>query len=164
MYSLNIEHLRQTSQSSLYINAISNRLAASSSRSRFLGMVVGVAVSDLVDAKDKRMTFDSEEVNSENGKWYRSLPKIADRIGLIDDLKAPVATGSNTKRPRKQAQRTKVTENSKPASISKVVSIEEVDDSSDDEDLPMYEKPDSDAEDSEDDPTLIQRDKPTAPV
>ena len=164
MYSLNIEHLRQTSQSSVYINAISNRLAASSSRSRFLGMVVGVAVSDLVDAKDKKMTFDSEEVNSEDGKWYRSLPKLVDRVGLIRDLKVPVVADSTTKRPQEQGQKIKVTQDFKPASISKIVSVEEVDDSSDDDDLPMYEKPDSDAEDSEDDPTLIQRDKPTAPV
>ena len=164
MYNSNVEQLRQTSQSSLYINAISNRLAASSSRSRFLGMVVGVAVSDLVDAEDKKMTFGLEEVNSEDGIWYRSLPKMVDHVGLIEDLKAAGVTGSTTKRPQKQAQKIKVTQNSKPASISKIVSIEEVDDSSDDEDLPMYEKPDSDAEDSEDDPTLIQRDKPTAPV
>jgi telomere length regulation protein len=46
------------------------------------------------------------------------------------------------------------------------MAIEEISDKSEaeDEDLMMYEKPDTDASDSEEDPTLIQRSKPSPPV
>ena len=49
---------------------------------------------------------------------------------------------------------------------SKIISIEEIDDEAEDENdgIMTYGKPDSDAEDSDDDPTLITRNKPTAPV
>lgn len=160
--------LMDISRSSIYLNAISNRLAASSQRARFLGMVVGTAVSELVDPKDKRMTFSADEINSSEGQWYRGLTKLNDRLGSIKDLKLGTAPPikpstqlsmsvnvSNSAKPRSQAQ-----------STSKVISIEEIDDSteSETEDLPMYEKPDSDPDDEDEDPTIIQRDRPTAPV
>jgi telomere length regulation protein len=49
---------------------------------------------------------------------------------------------------------------------TKVMAIEEISDESEaeDEDLMMYEKPDTDASDSEEDPTLVQRSKPRPPV
>lgn len=51
------------------------------------------------------------------------------------------------------------------AESSKVISIEEVDDDSESEDdLISYQKPDDDPEDSDEDPTLINRSKPKAPV
>ena len=162
LYRSDPDFLRKTSQSSLYINAISNRLAAASSRSRFLGMIVGVAVSDLVDQSDKKMTFSSEEIDNDEGRWLRSLTKVMDSIGSISDL---MATTIDSPAPKKRIQRPRSpVQQSKLASVSKIMSIEEIDDTSDDEALPMYEKPDSDDEDSEDDPTLVQRDKPTAPV
>ncbi len=52
--------------------------------------------------------------------------------------------------------------------ISKIVSIQEIEDEEEDgvssDELTPYEKPDSDPEDEDEDPTLVQRNKPTAPV
>ena len=165
----NSKALVDLSRSSVYLNAISNRLAAASQRARFLGMVLGNAVSELVDAKDKRMVFTAEELNSPDGQWYTNLTKIHDTIGLIKDLK-PVETSSAKslgKRSRSVTNSAKSTQLTKPPNASsRIISIEEINDSSgsESEDLPMYEKPDSDPSDEDEDPTLVQRNKPTAPV
>lgn len=157
-------------KSGVYLNAVSNRLAATSPRSRFLGMVVAMEISALVDGPEKAMKFDIEEMDSEEAKWYRSLTGIEDSVGAIQDLSdwketsAPQEAkkdiqGFSTKRRAGNASHAHV-------HTSKIVAIEEVstEDEEDEEDLMSYEKPDSDASDSEDDPTLIQRSKPTAPV
>lgn len=161
-------YLMQLSRSNIYLNAVSNRLAASSQRARFLGMVVGTAFSELVDPKDRRMTFSADEMNSSDGQWYRSLTRLNDSLGSIKDLKPAIALPIESSTPlSKSINNSKSTRSKPPAqSNSKVISIEEIDDSSQSEaeDLPMYEKPDSDPEDSDEDPTVVQRDRPTAPV
>lgn len=154
-------------RSSIYINAISNRIAASSDRARFLGMVVGTSISNLIDTKDKRMTFSVDELETSNGRWYQSLSSVNDEIGSISGLKkaVPLPKRPSDKFERQMAKRPLQRE-SRPAKTSKVIAIEEVldDSTSDDDDLPTYGKPDSDPSDSEDDATLVQRNKPTAPV
>ena len=133
-------------------------------------MVVGTAVSDLVDSKDKRMNFSSEEIDNSDGQWYRGLTNVHDHFGTIKDLCAASNLG------KQQAFRKTLT----PASInsrksrsalpvkgnSKIISIEELNDSpsEEDDDLPVYAKPDSDPEDTDEDAELVQRGKPTAPV
>lgn len=161
--------LKTLSQSSMYLNAISNRLAASSPRARFLGMVIGNAVSELVDAEDKRMKFTAEELNSPDGQWYTNLTKVDDTIGLIKDLKlveasSAISLGKRSRPVTRNAVPTKLTK--PPNASSKIISIEEIDDSSETEsdDLPMYGKPDSDPSDEDEDPALVQRNRPTAPV
>ena len=161
-------YLIHLSRSSLYLNAVSNRLAASSERARFLGMVVGTAFSELADPKDKRMAFSTDEMNSSDGQWYRSLTKVNDPLGSIEDLKLASApqTESSVKPPR-PIKSSAPGRSKKPVQpSSKVISIEEIDNSSESEaeDLRMYEKPDSDPEDEDEDPTVIQRNRPTAPV
>ena len=167
-YRHNRRALETLSQSSVYLNAISNRLAASSNRARFLGMVLGNAVSGLVDAEDKRMKFTVEELNSPDGQWYINLTKVEDTIGLVKDLKPLEASSVKSlgKRARPVTSNTKPTKLTKPPNASsKIISIEEINDSSGSEsDLPMYGKPDSDPSDDDEDPTLVQRNRPTAPV
>lgn len=155
------------SRSSTYINSISNRLSASSHRACFLGMLVGIAVSELVDPKEKRINFSAEEIDSPEGKWYRSLTSVQDAMGSISDLKPTKAKSKD----RSSKIKTKAANNcfgksSGKQSISKIVAIEEIegDSSSEDEDLVAYEKPDSDVSDEDEDATLVQRNKPTAPV
>ena len=161
-------YLMHLSRSGIYLNAVSNRLAASSQRARFLGMVVGTAFSELVDPKDKRMAFNSDEMDSSDGQWYRSLTRVNDPLGSIEDLKSASAPMSElTVQPSRSINSSKLGRPKKPAQASsKVISIEEIDGSSESEaeDLPMYEKPDSDPDDDDEDPTLVQRDRPTAPV
>ena len=169
-YREDTSYLASLARSSVYINVISSRLAASSQRASFLGMIVGTAISELVDPKDKRMTFSSEEVNSIDGQWYRGLTNLNDAVGSIENLKPRASASKKASSHSTQRVTTsgKTTEGSsiRQSAISRIVSIEEIADSSEsaEEDLPSYEKPDSDLSDEDEDPTLVQRDKPTAPV
>lgn len=169
----NQAYLSTLARSSVYLSAISYRLAASSSRARFLGMITGVAISDLVDSPDKKMKFDIDEMDSPDAQCYRDLTKIRDNIGFVGDLRMtcsadltpPTALGTTSKtKPRKRGV---VRERpAAPDVTSKIISIEELDEDDDMEGdgLVAYEKPDSDEEDEDEDPTLVQRNKPTAPV
>ncbi|KAI9834743.1 MAG: hypothetical protein M1819_002829 [Sarea resinae] len=175
-------------RSSIHLNSISNRLASSSPRARFLGMVVGVIISELIDKPDKRMAFGTEGMDSPEARWYKSLAHIHDEVGSLDDLvtrdidlagtpSKGVQPRSTERHPRKAPAKghdDSLSTNNKanPAFSarrggSKIISIKEVDDESgseEDEEFVPYQKPDSDAEDEDDDPTLVQRNKPTAPV
>ena len=132
-------------------------------------MIVGTAISELVDPKDKRMTFSSEEISSTDGQWYLSLASVHDEIGSVEDLK-PRASASKqpSSHPVKSAALNgrSAKPSIKPSGTSKIISIEEIADNSESEEegLPTYEKPDFDESDEDDDPTVVQRDKPTAPV
>ncbi|KAL8920943.1 MAG: hypothetical protein Q9208_005969 [Pyrenodesmia sp. 3 TL-2023] len=165
------QHFADMARSSIYLNGISNRLAASSPRLSVLGMYVGTAVSELVDPPDRRMRFSSEELNNAEGQRYLNLKGIRDTIGSIEDLKRKEAPKKQmVVRNAKSSAATQVQPpptNNQHFKGSRVISIEEVESepgSEEDDDLPMYTKPDSDASDSDDDPTVINRDKPTAPV
>lgn len=168
-YRADKKSLMILARSSVYLNAISNRIAASSQRARFLGMAVGTAMSKLVNSEDKRMIFSAEELNSSNGQWYASLATVNDTIGSISDLKPAQIplTKTSGKKAALTMRNTKPPKPTKaPNTSSKIISIEEIEDSSEpeEEDLPMYEKPDSDLSDDDEDPTLVQRNRPTAPV
>ncbi|KAL9037304.1 MAG: hypothetical protein Q9214_005759 [Letrouitia sp. 1 TL-2023] len=162
------EYLGTVARSSKYLNAISNRLAASSARASVLGMYVGTAISELVDPPEKRMNFSFEDIDSPDGKMYLNLTRIQDPIGSISDLKSKRRVQQDTLKKDRYGQNIKESYfNSSQISTtsSKVIAIEEVEhESEEDEDLPMYEKPDSDTPDEDEDPTLVERNKPTAPV
>ncbi|EER43136.1 conserved hypothetical protein [Histoplasma capsulatum H143] len=155
--------LRSITQSGTYLTAISNRLAASSPRARYLGMIVGISLSKLVDPADKAMKFDLEQMESEEALWYMNLTNVKDEVGSISDLKhktSPYAPKKSKHQGRKAPQ---VDQPKSSQATSKVLSIEEVSEESDGDFL-SYEKPDTDASDSEEDPTLINRSKPNSPV
>ncbi|KAI0017289.1 telomere length regulation protein-domain-containing protein [Xylariomycetidae sp. FL0641] len=156
-------------RSSSYLNAISNRIGASHNRARFLGMVVGEALSGLVHGKEMKLDFKMDEMDTDEAQWYKSLVHIADKVGPLDPLRyrfTPDATSEACKpaKPVKPAKKTNPRPSRVPPQTGFV--IEEVvdDEEEEDPDLVPYAKPDSDAEDSDDDPTLINRDKPKAPV
>lgn len=162
------QELSNIVRSSLYLSAISNRLAASSPQASLLGMITATALSGLVDPKDKQMNFSMEEVHSAEGQWYQNLTKQNDVIGSISNLK-PV-TGVLGKwqsgSPNSRATKSKTLKPPSSAATSKIISIVELDNNSEseDDDLVSYEKPDSDPEDSEEDATLVERGRPVAPV
>lgn len=164
------EYLTVLARSSVYLNAISNRLAASSQRARLLGMIVGSSISEIVDPPDKRLAFSSEEMDNTERGWYGSLTKVQDHIGSVNDLQDPfLSTAHRHTKPNtvehKDGKELDSVSN-KSTTTSKIISIEEIDDEveSEDGDLVMYDKPDSDSEDEDEDPTLVQRNKATAPV
>ncbi|KAF3484035.1 uncharacterized protein GIQ15_03359 [Arthroderma uncinatum] len=153
-------------QSSSYLSAISNRLGAASPRSRFLGMVVGTSLSKLTDKPENHMKFDLAEMESEEALWYLNLSKTQDRVGTIEELKKS-HTSRSIIQPKKSSPNTrrKATQkgDQKPVA-SKISPIEVESDESEEDGLTPYQKPDADASDSDEDPTLIQRSKPNPPV
>lgn len=109
-------------------------------------------------AKDgKPMEFGVTETGTEEAKWWKSIPDVEDTVGEVTGLGK---TGEEL------VVRKKKTEIEPKAQANSVIQvIEEVEDAEEEEDdLQPYPKPDSDAEDSDEDPTLINRKKDTAPV
>ncbi|KAK5957378.1 telomere binding protein [Knufia fluminis] len=152
---------------SLIMNTVSNRLASSVPRTRLLGMIVGVGMSQCVDEPGKVMDFGVEEMETDEVKELLALTSIEDRIGGVEDLKTSVDAPKEqqlSSRKRKIAA-PRSPKPKKPEPTSKIMAIEEVSSSSDSEDdLTPYQKPINDPEDSDEDPTLINRDKPKPPI
>ncbi|KAH8676088.1 telomere length regulation protein-domain-containing protein [Xylariales sp. PMI_506] len=154
-------------RSSSYLNAISNRISASQDSARFLGMVVGEALSGLVHGDEKKLDFHIDDMNSEKAQWYKSLVNISDQLGPISPLRNENDYKPAIKQPRRAAPSQKATPpppRPKPQSGFIIEEIEDDDEADEDDDLVPYAKPDSDDEDSDDDPTMINRDKPKAPI
>lgn len=153
--------LKTLARSGVYLNSVSNRLSASSNRARFLGMLVGEVISGLVEPAGKQMDFKMEELKSAEAQWYKGLVSIIDRIGSVESLEK-----LSEAKPRKSTSLHGANKQTQPSQhSSKIISIEEIDDeASEDDDLVPYAKPDSDEEDSDEDPTLVVRNKPTSPV
>ncbi|KAF2224937.1 telomere length regulation protein-domain-containing protein [Elsinoe ampelina] len=175
---------RFLARSSAYSQMVSNRLNASSERARILGMCVGMAISALLDQPDKQLKFNIPEVKTTWATTLRALTGVEDLQGTIDDIQ--IALGAKTEVPRHTStSKPKMTEArssakarpkmanqpQKQASQTQMIGPRIVEVLGDDEEqaddhdgLKPYPKPDSDPEDSDDDPTLVNRDKPKAPV
>jgi telomere length regulation protein len=126
-------------------------------------MVVGEAVSDLVNKGEKRLDFHMDETNQDEGKWYKGLVEISDTIGNMEILTVePPPEGTRVKKPTKPKVQHELKVIRQPQQGFIIEEIE--DDEDEDDDLVPYAKPDSDAEDSDEDATLVRRDKPKAPV
>ena len=151
-------------KSSYHINGMSNRISATSTRTRFLGIATGVAISKMADKPDVQLKFDLEDAEANEAKWYERLTKVNDVLGSILDLKtttkgrALVKSKKKVKNP-KGILKPSITEIQGPRIVEVLSDLEDEDD-----DLMVYEKPDSDPEDEDDDPTVITRNKLTAPV
>lgn len=147
---------------------ISNRLASSSSQSKTLGMVLAALVSSMIDPEERRLKFEgiSEEI-----EIFNRLTRSSDRVGTIADLR--LSPSGNAEVPSVATLTKSMVHNptgrksTKHVAQSKIVAIEEINESaqeSEDEELLAYAKPDTDESDEEEDATLVQRNKPTAPV
>lgn len=151
-----------------YMTTISNRIGATQSRAQFLGLVVGEALSSLIDDSKQRLNFKMEETDTEEAQQLKGLTKISDPVGPTDPILSNIAmeptiqkrkhTTSSKPAQKKAKQKKPIITEVKPKAI-----IEEIDSSDEDEDLAPYFK-DSDPEDSDDDATLVQRNKLKPPV
>lgn len=156
-------------KSSYHVSGMSNRIASSSPRARFLGIAVGMAISKMVDKPDLQLNFDLEGPEASEAKWYQRLTEVDDKLGKVEGLKT--SNKKDTKATPKSKPRNhdkEAPKSSKTPAITEIKGpriVEILSDSEDeDDDLVPYEKPDSDPEDETDDPTAINRNKPTAPV
>lgn len=158
-------------RSGSYLSTISNRIASTQARARLLGMIVGESLSALIDNGKGKLDFHVEEMETDEVEWLKSLTSASDTVGPVDPiLSAAEPTGGNTavisKRQQKASSKPKPKPKpatSVPTNLPKAI-IEEIGSSDDDDDdLVPYAKG-SDPEDSDDDPTLIQREKVKPPV
>ena len=171
--------LLMTARSSNHMQGVSDRLDSSNTRARWLGMVVGTAISGLVDKAGMKISFGTEEMESQDAKRYRGLVSVHDTVGDLDDLEGLIS--SREQRPRRVVKRTEASAKlpiidgkqafgppRPPAQTEvigeKVTEILASDDDDEDDDLKPYAKPDSDPEDSDEDATLVNRKKPKPPV
>ncbi|KAF1959304.1 hypothetical protein CC80DRAFT_467787 [Byssothecium circinans] len=159
-------------KSSYHISGMSNRIGASSTRARYLGIFVGIAISKMTDKPELQLKFDLDGPEATEAKWYQRLTETNDKLGSIKDLKPEAKHSPATN----LSMRSKPTKPKPPASKSskapaitefegpRIVEILDESSSDEDDDLIPYSKPDSDPEDETDDPTEINRNKPVAPV
>lgn len=168
-------------RSSGFMQGVSNRLAASSPRARWLGMTVSTAMSRLVDRPDMQMNFGTADMETQDAKHWLDLVNAEDRLG---DLKEVVTLLESSLTPQTMVKRTKKRERitelplingkqsfgpPRPPSMAQTeVQGQKVTELTDatiyEEDLKPYAKPDSDPEDSEEDATLVNRNKARPPV
>ena len=128
-------------------------------------MIVGSIISEIVDQEGKRMNFSSIDSDSAEFRHYRSLAYSLDRLGPLNQLASNRKAKEGSMK-KEVSLMLKPNDMKKPVSGSKIIAVEEVEDllRSEDDDLPVYAKADLDPSDSESDPELVQRNKPTAPV
>ena len=168
MHRKNPKMLVEIARSSNFTRGISNRLSASSRRARTLGMIVAVAISQLVDTPEKRIKFEIDADDQSELEWYRSLTQLEDRIGDMKELASFWGT-LRTHEPKK-TEKVNTSKRKPNATIlapkvlpAKVIEIVEPEGDVENE-LTPYIKPDSDPEDEDEDPTLVNRNKPRAPM
>src|SRR5438045_798836 len=126
-------------------------------------MVVGEALSALAEKAEKQIKFKMDELESDEAMWLKSLTYVKDQIGSLDLFKSQKSFQASQKPLRSK----ELLRKPGPSQAgTKIISIEELSDSgpSERDDFIPYAKPDSDPEESDEDPTLVQRNKPTAPV
>jgi len=171
--------LLMTVRSSGHMQGVSNRLDASNTRARWLGMVVGTALSSLVDKEGAKLNFGTDDMKGPEADRYFSLIEINDQPSALGEFLKLVAEKPKTKRsiahrtvqPRAMPQvdgKPTFGPVRPPAKVQTEIEGNQVteisDTDSDDDGLTPYAKPDSDAEDSDEDATLVNRDKTRAPV
>ena len=156
-------------RSGSYLNTISNRIASTQARARLLGMIVGESLSALIDNNKAKLDFHVEDMETDEVEWLKSLTNVSDTIGSVDPILSATQPTDAAAAPLQQRPSSKSKPKPKPkpaastpTNLPKAI-IEEIDSSDDDDDLVPYEKG-SDPEDSDDDPTLIQRNKIKPPV
>jgi telomere length regulation protein len=142
--------LTMMAKSTYHVNGMSNR----------------VAISKMVDKPDLQLKFELERPEAEEATWYQRLTQVNDKVGSISDLKSQDGSVAPVKKvqpkPRsilKPANGPSITEIQGPRVVEVLSDSED-----EDADLMVYDKPDSDPEDDTDDPTAINRNKPSTPV
>ncbi|KJK92195.1 hypothetical protein H633G_03956 [Metarhizium anisopliae BRIP 53284] len=155
-------------RSGSYLSTISNRIASTNARARFLGMCVGEGLSALSDNNTKKLDFHMDEMETEEAQWLKGLTKVSDPIGpaesLLSNLPPPQPTKPHPRRAQKPQPKREQRHKPVVSELAPKAIIEEIDSSDDDDDhLPTAAKV-TDDEDSDDDPTLVQRNKPKPPV
>jgi len=116
-------------------------------------MIVGESLSCKLDPEDRRLKFKVPETEADSAESWRNLIDIDDTLGDLKDLQSGVIDTHDASEPAPEET---------ISADDFLVDAEE--DGDEDADLQKYAFPDSDAEDSDDDPTLVTREKTTPPL
>lgn len=164
LHRLSPMKLALVAKGSAFMRMVSKRLEASQIRARLLGMIVGEALSQLVEKSDKKLDFKMEETKTEDALWYKSLVDVSDAIGPIGPLRTSENFDTRRLAPKTSKQTKPIPKPVPSVSKAKAI-IEEIEsDEEMDDDIVPLTKPDDDEEDSDDDPETVRRDRPKAPV
>ena len=172
--------LLMIARSSNHMQGVSSRLNNSNTKARWLGMIVATAISSLVDKEDAKMTFGTDDMQTNEARWYLQLVNVDDTVGTLKDFHSILQSRSQITKSRTRISTTQPEEmpklNGKPVFGpsrppmqtevigEKVTEIFDSNEESDDDGLKPYAKPDSDPEDSDEDATLVNRNKVKPPV
>ncbi|CAN8099196.1 unnamed protein product [Discula destructiva] len=152
-----------------FMRMVSKRLEASQTRVRLLGMIVGEALSGLVEKSDKKLDFKMQETKTEEALWYKRLVHVSDVVGPVDPLRSSEKSGAEQPLPKPSPKlwlepRPARKPAPPPVRPSKaIIEVMDSDEEIEDDIIPM-KQPDEDDEESDDDPETVRRDKPKAPV
>lgn len=159
---LPIQELTAVSKSRALMEGISNRLESTSDRIRFLGMILGEAISAQVIADEKkRLTFGVPDTQAEEAQWWKSLIEIEDTVCDFDQLHAGTVEQPDDDNDGGISNLNSKTDQ---LEISEMIKDDYVVSSDDEDEFPPMRVPDSDDEDSDEDPTLVDREKLRPPV
>ncbi|KAF2716316.1 hypothetical protein K431DRAFT_323892 [Polychaeton citri CBS 116435] len=183
-------HLKLATRSSRYMTGISNRLDASGRRARWLGMILGMAISSIVDDDRMAMKFESADMHTEEAKSFLQLASLKCHRGQLRDMRSFLKSSTS----REVSRQPQASIQSGQGLASGATSIEgkpvfgpprpphpgveryagskrvtEVFDDCDaevmeDREFQSYPKPEDDQEDSDEDASLIERNKARPPV
>lgn len=148
----NLARLREISSSPTYNEGLSNRLSASVDRVRFLGMIVGESISRKIDPEGRRLKFKVPETEESSAESWRSLIDVDDDLRPLKDLQGGIVEETVDQPVQEEPSMVPAEE----------FLVDELDDL--DSDLPTFPAPESDAEDSDDHPTLVSREKIPTPL
>jgi telomere length regulation protein len=115
-------------------------------------MIIGESISAKIDPEDRRLKFKVPETEDPSAAAWRTLIDVDDDIRPLKDLDGGIVEDIADPSPEETVP---------------MVSADEflVDDTDDmDADLTSYPPPESDADDSDDDPTLVTREKTPTPL
>ncbi|KAI5289518.1 telomere binding protein, partial [Ascosphaera acerosa] len=163
--------LRHIARSAVYLQAVTNRLAASSPRARTLGMLVAMALSEMVEKPGDALRFELDAEQAEALAALRRLATTVDepvevpyaqlRPGQVLGTASRLAPGSRTAAPTAAVFTERAIED---LTLSSGGDSGDEDGNDDAQEFLPYEKPDSDPEDSDEDAANIVRDKPRPPI
>ena len=115
-------------------------------------MIVGEAVSCKNDPEERRLRFKVPETEDPSAEYWRSLIDVDDDLRSLSELQGGIIEEATEPGPSQEPEGTPAEE----------VQIDESEDL--DNDLKTYPFPESDSEDSDEDPTLVSRKKAPAPL
>ena len=114
-------------------------------------MIVGEAISRKVDADGPQLSFKVPETENASAESWRSLIDIDDKVAPLKDLEGGIVETIEDDIKKEEPEMMSADEF--------LVEEEDID-----VDLRKYAVPESDAEDEDEDPTLVSRDKMPAPL